>query len=97
MLRMSSTGLGQSRGAADTTSLMRKSPLGSSATPPTTAVLSVLCSSKAVPTWQISVAKTLALAFVPTLLPAPSNSPRPSTVILPSALMSAVRREITHI
>jgi hypothetical protein len=46
---------------------------------------------------QISVAKTLALPFVPMVLPPPSSRPRPSTRIRPSTFTSALKSEITQI
>src|SRR6185369_981983 len=45
---------------------------------------------------QISLANTLCPAGVPMLLLPASTRPRPSTLIRPSVLTSALRREITH-
>src|SRR5258705_6542919 len=93
-LRMRSTGLSQLAGGAGTsTSSIRKSPFGASATP----APFVLCSVKGATASQISVAKTLALALKPMALPPPSSRPRPSTWIRPSTFTSALRAEITQI
>ena len=81
-------GLSQSAGGAGTsTSSIRKSPLGASATPAPI----VLCSVKGASASQISVAKTLASPLKPIWLPPPSSRPRPLTRIRPSTFTSALR------
>jgi hypothetical protein len=45
----------------------------------------VLRSTKGATASHISVAKTLAFAFVPRALPPASSRPRPSTLMLPSS------------
>src|SRR5882724_2654600 len=93
-LRMRRTGLSQLAGGGGTsTSSIRKSPFGASASP----APYVLCSVKGATASQISVAKTLALALKPMALPPPSSRPRPSTWIRPSTFTSALRAEITQI
>src|SRR6266481_1959562 len=92
--RIRSTGLPHSAGGAGiSTSLIRKSPLAASGTP----VMFVLNWVKGGVASQISVAKTLALPFVPMVLPPPSSRPRPSTRIRPSTFTSALKSEITQI
>jgi len=59
LLRIRSTGLGQSDGAGFSVSSIRKSPFGSSGTP----IVAVLLATKGAAASQINVAKTLWLAF----------------------------------
>src|SRR6478672_4264655 len=92
--RIRSTGLPHSAGGAGiSTSSIRKSPLAASGTP----VMLVLNWVKGGEASQTSVANTLALPFVPMVLPPPSNRPRPSTRIRPSTFTSALKSEITQI
>ena len=92
--RIRSTGLPHwAGGAGASTSSISKSPLAASGTP----VRFVLNWVKGGVASQISVAKTLALPFVPMVLPPPSSRPRPSTRIRPSAFTSALKSEITQI
>src|SRR6266404_1283107 len=92
--RIRSTGLPHSAGGAGIrTSSIRKSPLAASGTP----VMFVLNWVKGGVASQISVANTLALPFVPMVLPPPSSRPRPSTRIRPSTFTSALKSEITQI
>ncbi len=93
MDRMRSTGLVQGfGGAGESVSSMRKSPFTSSGTPVRVELCWIFPSFA-----QNSVAKTLALALLPTPLPEPRRRPRPSTRILPSCFTSAARSWITQI
>src|SRR4029077_13624188 len=92
--RIRSTELPHSAGGAGiSTSSIRKSPLAASGTP----VMFVLNWVKGGVASQISVAQTLALPFVPMVLPPPSSRPRRSTRIRPSTFTSALKSEITQI
>src|SRR6516162_52244 len=91
--RMRSTGLSQSAGGAGlSTSVIRKSPSGSSGTP----AGFVLCWVKGAFSSQISVAKTLRLAVKPIGSPPASSRPRPATRIFPLVFTVAFRAEITQ-
>ena len=91
--RMRSTGLVQVfGGAGESVSSMRKSPFTSSGTPARFELCWTFPSFA-----QNSVAKTLALALLPTALPEPRSRPRPSSPILPSCFTSAARSRITQI
>ena len=91
--RMRSTGLVQVfGGTGESVSSMRKSPFTSSGTPARFELCWTFPSFA-----QNSVAKTLALALLPTASPAPRRRPRPSSRMLPSCFTSAARSRITQI
>ena len=93
MDRIRSTGLVQGfGGAGESVSSMRKSPFTSSGTPARFELCWIFPSFA-----QNSVAKTLALALLPTPLPEPRRRPRPSSRMLPSCFTSAARSLITQI
>src|SRR4030095_7298107 len=79
-------------GAGESVSSMRKSPFTSSGMPARFELCWTFPSFA-----QNSVAKTLALALLPTALPEPRRRPRPSSRILPSCFTSPARSWITQI
>ena len=79
-------------GTGESVSSMRKSPFTSRGTPARVELCGIFPSFA-----QNSVAKTLALALLPTLLPEARRRPRPSSRMLPSCFTSALRSSILQI